>query len=88
MHELGHIVLGHTVKESQAEYQAHRGLMEFQAEATAYLVTNELDQQTPEQASHSRGYIQGWLNRQTPPDVAIRQVFMATDQILKAGHSA
>ena len=88
MHEIGHVVLGHTDTAGLQEYQAHRGRMEFQAEATAYLTMNELDQLTPELASHSRGYVQGWLRGEQPGDLAIRQGFAATDQILKAGRAA
>ncbi len=44
MHELGHVVLGHTLPESLEEYATHRGVMEFQAEATAYLTMHELEQ--------------------------------------------
>jgi antirestriction protein ArdC len=86
-HELGHIVLGHTAPDlnTQTEYALHRGSKEFQAEATAYLTLNELEQLTPADASHSRGYIQGWLRDEQPSDVAIRQVFSATDTVLKAG---
>lgn len=84
-HELGHIVLGHTTETGTAEYRTHRGLMEFQAESTAFLTMNELEQLTPAEASDSRGYVQHWLRDQRPPDVAIRQVFGATDKILKAG---
>ena len=88
MHELGHVVLGHTLPETIAEYETHRGIMEFQAEATAHLTMNELGQLTDEMATHSRGYIQDWLEGERPPDKAIRQVFAATDQILKAGRIA
>jgi len=87
-HELGHIVLGHTMPEAAAEYATHRGIKEFQAEATAYLTMNELEQLDEEQASQSRGYIQHWLRNDRPPDVAIKQVFAATDKILKAGRLA
>jgi hypothetical protein len=87
-HEIGHIVLGHTEPAKVAEYGTHRGVMEFQAEATSYLSMHELDVLTEQQASESRGYIQGWLRRERPADVAIRQVFSATDRILRAGRSA
>ncbi len=43
-HEIGHVVLGHTTPEGMAEYEQHRGIYEFQAEATAYLTMNELVQ--------------------------------------------
>ncbi len=88
MHELGHVVLGHTLPETIAEYDTHRGIMEFQAEATAHLTMNELGQLTDDMATHSRGYIQNWLEGERPPDKAIREVFTATDRILKAGRIA
>lgn len=88
MHELGHIVLGHTTPDQLQEYRAHRGLREFQAEATAYLTMNELEQLPAQMASESRAYISHWLQGDTPPDAAIRQVFSATDVILKAGRVA
>lgn len=86
-HELGHIVLGHTESDELAEYQHHRGIKEFQAEATSFLTMNELELITPEDASHSRGYIQHWMRDERPPDTAIRQVFTATDKILRAGRA-
>ncbi len=88
MHEIGHVVIGHTLPETITEYETHRGIMEFQAEATAHLTMNELGQLTDEMATHSRGYIQDWLRGARPPDKAIREVFTATDRILKAGRLA
>jgi antirestriction protein ArdC len=87
LHEIGHIVLGHTADDpaAHAEYAAHRGLKEFQAEATAYLTLKELEWLTPDSATHSRGYIQAWLRGERPDDRAIRAVFSATDLVLKAG---
>jgi antirestriction protein ArdC len=88
-HELGHIVLGHTMPDPTADQASrHRGEREFQAEATAYLALNELDRLSPEMATHSRGYIQHWMDTERPSDRAIRQVFAATDTILKAGKVA
>lgn len=84
-HETGHVVLGHTMPEVVAEYGRHRGLFEFGAQATAHLVTKELGRLTVEMATHSRGYIQDWMQGERPPDKAIRDVFTATDKILKAG---
>lgn len=85
IHELGHVVLKHTTPEGLEEYQSHRGLMEFQAEGTAYLAMNELNALDQMNAPESRHYIQTWLRGEKPDDKAIRQVFTATDQILKAG---
>lgn len=87
-HEIGHVVLGHTASEALAEYQTHRGVMEFQAEATAYLTMHELEQLDEATASRSRGYVQTWLRGERPPEKAIRDVFVATNKILKAGRLA
>jgi hypothetical protein len=87
-HEIGHIVLGHTRPEQMPLYEVHRGVYEFQAESTAYLVGNELEVLDETSASESRGYIQNWLRGERPSDIAIRQVFSVTDQILKAGRLA
>lgn len=86
-HELGHIVLGHTTTDQRADYVQHRGIKEFQAEATAHLTTNELGIATEEEATVSRGYLQGWLQSERPSDLAIRGVFSATDKILRAGRT-
>jgi len=85
MHELAHVVLGHTVASIHGEYATHQGIKEFQAEATAYLVMNELEQLTTDMATVSRGYIQHWLDAEQPTDREIRLVFAATDQILRSG---
>jgi hypothetical protein len=87
-HELGHVVLGHTVASSIGEYAQHRGVMEIGAEAVAYLAMNELELMDDETASHGRGYIRHWLGEEHPGDREIRFVFAATDQILKAGRVA
>jgi len=87
-HELGHIVLGHTLPSTIEEYRAHRGIAEFQAEAVAYLSMNELDLLDEQTASVSRGYFQHWLKDEQLPDRTIQQVFRATDAILKAGRVA
>lgn len=87
-HEVAHVVLGHTLPHHFEEYQTHRGVMEFQAEATSYLLMNELELMDDETAAHSRGYIRHWLGEEQPPDQAIRQVFVAADRILRAGRIA
>ncbi|MDE2100921.1 MAG: hypothetical protein KGL39_26985 [Patescibacteria group bacterium] len=85
MHELAHIVLGHTVEPLAQDYLMHRGLFEFGAEGTAFLTLNELGAISDEEASVSRAYVQSWLGGERPSDQAIRQVFSATDKILRAG---
>jgi hypothetical protein len=84
MHEMGHVILGHTLPHALGDYATHRGIKEFQAEAIAYLTMNELGQLDEEAASTSRRYIQHWLHAEQPPDKAIQQVFSATDRILRA----
>ncbi|MEO7075757.1 MAG: hypothetical protein ABI068_10680 [Ktedonobacterales bacterium] len=84
-HELGHVVLGHTVASSLGEYATHRGIMEFQAEAAAYLTMHELESIDEETASHSRGCIRRWLKDEQPTDREIRRVFAVADQLLRAG---
>ena len=78
MHELAHVVLGHTIPHHYEEYQTHWGVKEFQAEGTAYIVMNELGQLDEHTAEISRGYIRHWLQEETPPDQAIRQVLRGT----------
>lgn len=85
MHELGHIVLGHTIPASYDAAPMHRGLREFEAEGTAYLVMNELGQLDEESASVSRGYIQWWLAEEQPPVSSIKHVFRAAEALLRAG---
>jgi len=87
IHELAHIVAGHTSEEQMAEYSKHRGLKEFEAEATAYLVMNELGALEQFNAAESRHYIQTWLasRDEKPDEKSIRRVFSTADKILRAG---
>jgi antirestriction protein ArdC len=86
MHELGHIVAGHTSEEQMADYQSHRGLKEFEAEAAAYLILNELGALEQFNAGESRNYIQTWLRDQKPDEKSVRHVFSTADKILRAGY--
>lgn len=84
-HELGHVLLGHTDPDQQAEYRQHRGLREFQAEGVAYLAMSELgldDQWCP---NESRTYLQGWLRGERPADEDIKPMFSVVDRIIRAG---
>jgi hypothetical protein len=87
-HEMGHIVLGHTITSKHEEYATQRGLMEFEAEAIAYLAMNELCVLDDRTAEVSRGYIQHWVQDEKPSDKAIQHVFRAADAVLKAGRVA
>lgn len=84
-HELGHIILGHTLPHHYEEYRFHRGIMEFQAGAVALLCMREVDLLDEETAAELRGYCQHWMQGERPPDKAIQQVFTATDRILRSG---
>lgn len=88
MHELAHVVAGHTGPDGREDYLAHRGLREFEAESSAYLCMNELGLTEFMDVAESRGYIQSWLNGQTPPERSIRAVFKTVDTTLKAGRAA
>jgi hypothetical protein len=83
-HEIGHIVLGHT---THYDLDMHRGMREFEAEATAYLFMNEVGLLDEETAAHSRGYVQHWLDGERPDDKSIQRVFRATEAILRSGRT-
>ena len=95
LHELAHIVLGHCAETHDTGGHAeHRGVIEFEAEATAYLVAKELEL-TAWDAAESRAYIQTWLDRAGARnhetgelddfDRHVRRVFTAAQKILAAG---
>lgn len=84
-HELSHIVHGHTTEERLQEYGAHRGLYEFEAEGSAYLIMNELGATDQFDADESRHYIQHWLQGEQPDEKSIRGVLATADKIIKAG---
>lgn len=87
-HELGHIVLGHTLPHHYEEYETHRGVMEFQAASVTLLCMREVDLLDEETEEEIRGYCQHWTQGERPPDKAIQQVFTATDRILRAGRTS
>lgn len=86
MHEAAHIQAGHTTPEHMQLYEGHRGLYEFEAEATAHLVLNELGVMDQFNPAESRAYIQHWLQDETPPEASFRTVLNTTDVILRAGY--
>jgi antirestriction protein ArdC len=80
LHELAHLLLGHC----QQGDHTHRGVAEFEAEATAYLVAKEL-QLIEWDAAESRAYIQTWLGGAEVTEDNITPVFAAVNKILTAG---
>jgi hypothetical protein len=83
LHELAHIVLGHTDKENST--QASRGIKEFQAETVRYITQKQLGNEDNANLSESRAYLQQWLGNEKPSDEHVKQIFKAVDSILKAG---
>ncbi|MEE3755378.1 hypothetical protein [Mycobacterium intracellulare] len=97
LHELGHVMLGHTTPDSSSSVAASsgepdgaapvcQGVREFQAESVAYLLAHEIGL-TDWAPAESRAYIQDWLGNEEVTDRHIRAVFAAVDKILAAGRS-
>lgn len=90
LHEVAHLVLGHCDEDKVDEYQTHRGICEFEAEATAYLLAKELELTTWD-AAESRAYIDNWLSGHTGEaeiddfDRHASRIFSAANKILVAG---
>lgn len=83
LHEIAHVVLGHTEKGEHTETETlTRSAIEVEAEATAYLVGSALGVQGLEM---SRGYLQHWLAGNKVDDKSAARIFKAADAILKAG---
>jgi len=80
LHELAHLMLGHCEQGDQT----HRGVAEFEAEATAYLVAKELELIACD-AAESRAYIQTWLGGTEVGEDHITRIFAAVNKILTAG---
>ncbi|WKK71482.1 ArdC family protein [Rathayibacter oskolensis] len=88
VHELGHVVSGHTEDASDDEdvrEAMHQGINEFQAESTAYLTLHQLGAEDQMDTSESRAYVQSYLRGHQPSEVDVRQVFSAADKIVRAG---
>ncbi|BCI84420.1 hypothetical protein MTY66_60450 (plasmid) [Mycolicibacterium sp. TY66] len=94
LHELGHVMLGHTTPATAAASSSApdgaepvcQGVREFQAESVAYLLAHEIGL-TDWAPAESRAYIQDWLGNDEVTDRHIRAVFAAVDKILAAGRS-
>lgn len=98
-HELAHLALGHCKALADGAPDVHRGAMEFEAEATAYLVAKELEL-VDWAPAESRAYIDGWIgadmvwNDETGEsdivdfDKHAGRIFAAANKILTAGRPA
>ena len=86
IHEMAHVVLGHTVGADMRDGETlTRQIGEAEAEGVAYLLCALLD--LPGQAE-SRFYIQGWLRGEALPEKSAKRIFGAADRIMKAGQPA
>lgn len=82
-HELGHVLLGHTVSSVVNDAEAlPQSLREAEAEAVALICLEVLELPG---AEFCRGYIQNWLQGAEIPESSARRIFKAADSIIKAG---
>jgi len=91
LHELGHIILGHTTEADFADDETTpRSLREVEAESVALLCCESLGLKG---AAFCRGYIQNWINRgsglspEAIPEKSAQKIFRAADQIIRAGRA-
>jgi antirestriction protein ArdC len=84
VHELAHVLLGHTAEGVQTDGEiTPRNLRECEAEAVALLCCAALDLPG---VDCSRGYIQSWWGAGHPiPERSAQRILKTADQILKAG---
>jgi hypothetical protein len=92
LHELAHVVLGHTAELNFTDSeQTPKNLREVEAEAVALLCCESLNL---DGAEFCRGYIQNWLTplrgyeAETIPEKSAQKIFRAADQILRAGRTS
>lgn len=86
LHEISHVEHGHTTGVGLQTYRTHRGQMEFEAEASAYVCLSGMGELDEETANVSRGYVQGWLRDQQPAEASLRRVLNVSTRILTAGY--
>jgi len=85
VHELAHVILGHTEKDvTMVDTDVlSRDVKEMEAEAVALLVGDALEL---DGAAESRGYIQHWYGKDRRIDDAnARRIISAADKVLRAG---
>lgn len=83
VHELAHIVLGHTAElQLSTSDRTPKNIMEVEAESVALLVLGSLNEPG---LGACRGYVQHWLQGQEIPERSAQRIFKAADTILRAG---
>lgn len=84
IHEMAHIVLGHTAEAQMADTERlPRDVREVEAEGVAYILTDLLG--LPGK-TESRGYIQSWLQDGEITEKSAQRIFTAADKIFRAGN--
>lgn len=86
LHEMGHVVLGHTSSKTLVDLEhMYRSIREVEAESVALICCESLGLPGAEAA---RGYIQHWLQGEKEiPNQSAARIFSAAQTILKAGSS-
>lgn len=85
-HEAGHILAGHTTEDQLLEYETHRGVMEFEAEATAHLTLMTLGAEDQFDPSESRKYIQLYIGNEQPTEKNFSTILNSTGRLVEAGY--
>lgn len=86
LHELGHVLLSHTLTDGDDRLDLPKTLAEAEAEAVALLCLEALGLPG---AEYARGYIQAWYGRgRALPDSSAQRIFSAADKVLRAGRPA
>jgi hypothetical protein len=81
-HELGHVHAGH-VDAAPGEYRQHRGQMETEAEAAAYITCRKLGIDRDSSEAFSPAYIAGWMAQKGADfQTALGRAVKAADTIL------
>ena len=83
IHELAHVVLGHTLEGQHTDDErTPRNIREVEAEGVTYIILSLFGLPGVE---FSRGYIQHWARGEEISDKSSRRIFTAADKIFKAG---
>ena len=86
LHEVAHVVLGHTVEHVEQDGPlTPRNIRAVEAEGVALLCSAALGL---DGAEYSRGYLQHWLRGDDIPERSCQRVFKAADAILRAGRES
>lgn len=85
LHELAHVVLGHTAELMADGDRTPRDIREAEAEGVAFILGHILG---TEGAAESRGYIQHWLKGGEITEKSAQRIYTAANKILTAGKAA